>query len=152
MWQISGPYSESEDVSQVADHQSRQKRSLNMAAIRSVDTGPEMMVRKIVYALGYRYRLHDPKLPGKPDLAFPSKRKALFVHGCFWHRHNRCSRASIPKTRKKFWEAKLFANVARDRRARRQLRRMGWEVLTAWQCELKNPERLTERLNEFLGS
>lgn len=136
----------------MADHLSRAKRSRNMAAIRSVNTRPEMIVRRIVHQLGYRYRLHDPKLPGKPDLVFPSRHKALFVHGCFWHRHTKCGRASIPKTRTEFWEAKLTANVVRDRRTRRQLRQMGWNVLTAWQCELKNLDRLTERLNDFLAN
>ena len=81
------------------DHLSREKRSQNMAAIHSEDTSPELAVRKIVHALGYRYRLHDPDLPGKPDLVFKSRRKILFVHGCFWHCHNRCKRATIPKTK-----------------------------------------------------
>jgi DNA mismatch endonuclease (patch repair protein) len=136
----------------VTDHLSHRKRSLNMAAIHAKNTIPELAVRKIVYGLGYRYRLHDPKLPGKPDLVFPSRRKALFVHGCFWHKHNGCSRATIPKTRTDFWEAKLGSNAARDRRNRRQLLRLGWRVLTAWQCELKDPRRLAERLDEFLAN
>ena len=123
-----------------------------MAAIRSKDTSPELAIRKMVYALGYRYRLHDPKLPGKPDLVFSSRRKALFVHGCFWHRHNGCGRATIPKTRREFWEAKLSRNVLRDKRNLRLLRKLGWKVLTAWQCELENPTKLRKRLDEFLSN
>jgi DNA mismatch endonuclease, patch repair protein len=123
-----------------------------MAAVHSENTGPEMAVRRIAHALGYRYRLHDPKLPGKPDLVFPSKRKVIFVHGCFWHVHKRCSRATTPRTRAKFWEQKLSGNVQRDVRNRRHLRKLGWTVLTIWQCELKNPTKLRKHLNEFLST
>ena len=122
-----------------------------MAAIRGKDTSPELAVRKMVYALGYRYRLHDPKLPGRPDLVFPSRKKAIFVHGCFWHRHNGCRRATIPQTRSAFWETKLSGNVQRDEQNRRLLRKLGWKVLIAWQCELKNTTKLRRRLDEFLS-
>jgi DNA mismatch endonuclease (patch repair protein) len=135
----------------VADHLSRKARSANMAAIRSKDTSPEIAIRKMVYALGYRYRLHDWKLPGKPDLVFPSRKKAIFVHGCFWHRHNGCSRATVPQTRSVFWETKLSGNVRRDLRNRRLLRELDWKVFTAWQCELKKPTKLRRRLDEFLS-
>jgi DNA mismatch endonuclease (patch repair protein) len=121
-----------------------------MAAVHSTDTSPEMAVRRIVHALGYRYRLHIPTLPGRPDLVFPSRRKIVFVHGCFWHRHNKCRYATSPKSNRKFWESKFAANVARDRRVRRELKKMNWATLTVWQCELKKPEKLTERLNDFL--
>lgn len=134
------------------DHVNRKKRSLIMAAVHSEDTGPEMAVRRLVHRLGFRYRLHVRALPGKPDLVFPSRRKIVFVHGCFWHRHGRCQYATSPKTRKAFWLAKFTANVERDRRAKRELKRMGWAVLTVWQCELKKLERLTGRLNEFLSN
>lgn len=109
-----------------------------------------MAVRKIVHALGYRYRLHVPTLPGRPDLVFPARRKIVFVHGCFWHGHNKCRYATSPKTNREFWESKFAANVARDRRVRRELKKMNWATLTVWQCELKKPEKLTERLNDFL--
>jgi len=109
-------------------------------------------MRKIVHSLGYRYRLHDPKLPGRPDLVFALRRKAIFVHGCFWHRHTRCRYTTTPKTRTAFWEAKFSSNVSRDRRTRHLLKKMGWKVLTVWQCELKNLKKLTERLDEFLAS
>jgi len=127
------------------------KRSLIMAAVRSKNTNPEMAVRRIVHALGYRYRLNVPTLPGRPDLVFPARRKVIFVHGCFWHRHNRCRYASSPKTNCEFWESKFAANVARDRRVRRELKEMNWAALTVWQCELKKPEKLTERLDDFLS-
>jgi DNA mismatch endonuclease (patch repair protein) len=135
----------------VVDHVSQKKRSLIMAAVHSMDTAPEMVVRRIVHRLGYRYRLHVRQLPGCPDLVFPSRHKAIFVHGCFWHRHARCRYASFPKTRKKFWRTKFDSNIARDRRARRELKRMEWDVLTIWQCELKKTGKLTELLDDFLS-
>jgi DNA mismatch endonuclease (patch repair protein) len=110
-----------------------------------------MVVRSIVPRLGYRYRLHVRSLPGSPDLVFPSRRKVVFVHGCFWHRHQKCLRTSSPKTRREFWEDKFAANVKRDRSARRELKRMDWAVLTVWACELKEPDKLTERLTDFLS-
>jgi DNA mismatch endonuclease, patch repair protein len=134
------------------DHVDRKKRSLIMAAVHSEDTGPEMAVRRILHGLGYRYRLHVGALPGKPDMVFPARRKIVFVHGCFWHRHGDCPYATSPKTRKAFWQSKFAANVERDRRAKRELKRMGWTVLTVWQCELKKRERLTGRLNDFLSN
>ncbi|MGD0134104.1 MAG: very short patch repair endonuclease [Bryobacteraceae bacterium] len=136
----------------MVDHVLPAKRSLIMAAVRSEDTGPEVAVRRIVYRLGYRYRLHVRSLPGHPDLVLPPLRKVIFVHGCFWHRHPRCRYATSPKTRRGFWQAKFACNVVRDRIVRRQLRRMDWKVLTVWQCELKKPDRLTIRLNEFLSN
>src|ERR1700730_585238 len=123
-----------------------------MAAVHSKNTSPELAVRKIVHALGYRYRLHVRKLPGSPDMVFPACRKVVLVHGCFWHRHRKCRYASAPKTRRKFWEAKFATNVIRDRRVRLELKRMDWVVLTVWQCELKKPERLARRLNDFLSN
>lgn len=136
----------------MTDHVNYTKRSLIMAAVHSKDTKPEIAVRKVVHSLGYRYRLHDRKLPGRPDLVFVSRRKAIFVHGCFWHRHTRCKYANTPKSRTTFWEAKFIAKVKRDRRNRRNLKRAGWTVLTVWQCELKNAKKFTERLNEFFAS
>jgi DNA mismatch endonuclease (patch repair protein) len=121
-----------------------------MAAIHSKDTKPEKTVRRIVHALGYRYRLHDPKLPGCPDLVFASRNKVIFVNGCFWHRHKGCKKASTPKTRTAFWETKFSSNIARDRRTRRELNQIGWSALTVWQCELKDLAKLTERIHEFL--
>lgn len=136
----------------MADHVDRKKRSLIMAAVHSEDTGPEMAVRAIVHGLGYRYRLHGVSLPGRPDLVFPARRKVIFVHGCFWHRHRKCRYATSPKTRRMFWNAKFDSNVARDRRNKRELKRMDWAVLIVWQCELKKPERLAGRLDDFLSN
>jgi DNA mismatch endonuclease (patch repair protein) len=121
-----------------------------MAAVRSVHTKPELLVRRLIHSLGYRFRLHSANLPGKPDLVFPSRRKVVFVHGCFWHRHVRCRYATLPKTRTEFWEKKFAANVVRDRRVRRDLKAAGWDTLTIWQCELKNLNKLAKRIDEFL--
>lgn len=122
-----------------------------MAAVHSKNTKPEMVVRKLVFGMGYRYRLHSAKLPGKPDMVFPGKCKVIFVHGCFWHRHKGCRYATSPKTRVDFWEGKFTANVARDKRTERELKKLGWSVLTVWQCQLKEPERLAKRLDDFLS-
>ena len=133
----------------MVDHIDSAKRSLNMAAIRSKDTEPELVVRKIVYGLGYRYRLHWKKLPGKPDLVFPGKRKAIFVHGCFWHGHD-CIRGRLPSTNLDFWERKIVKNKERDGRVRNQLNAQGWNVLTIWQCRLKDVSELKQTITRFL--
>lgn len=138
-------------VERVGDRVNREQRSRIMAAVHSRDTKPELAVRKIVHGLGYRYRLYDTRLPGRPDLVFPSRWKVIFVNGCFWHRHPRCKYTTTPKSRAAFWELKFRTNVARDRRTRRELKKLGWKVMTVWQCELKKPERLTERLDDFLA-
>jgi DNA mismatch endonuclease (patch repair protein) len=133
------------------DHVDQAKRSLIMAAVHSKNTKPELVVRKLVFGMGYRYRLHSAKLPGKPDLVFPGRHKVIFVHGCFWHRHKGCRYATSPKTRVDFWEAKFDANVARDKRTNRELKELGWSVLTVWQCQLKEPEKLARKLDDFLS-
>jgi DNA mismatch endonuclease (patch repair protein) len=107
-------------------------------------------VRQIAYALGYRFRLHFRKLPGTPDLAFPGRRKAVFVHGCFWHRHKGCRRASIPKSNRAFWRAKLARNASRDAEELAAIRKQGWRALVVWECEVKNEPRLAARLRRFL--
>jgi len=121
-----------------------------MAAVRSRDTKPEIIVRKIVHSLGYRFRLHEKSLPGTPDLVFTRKRKVIFVHGCFWHRHVGCSKASTPQTRTDFWQQKFDANTARDERAIGNLEKTGWSVLVVWQCQLKDIKTLRNRLDDFL--
>jgi DNA mismatch endonuclease (patch repair protein) len=123
-----------------------------MAAIHSKNTTPELAIRKLVYAMGYRYRLHGKGLPGKPDLVFVRRRKVIFVHGCFWHRHRGCPRTSTPKTRPDFWQEKFDQNVRRDRRTEKSLKADGWEILTVWQCELRDLNKLTKRLNNFLDT
>jgi len=134
----------------MADHLSKRNRSLNMAAVKSTDTKPEILVRKCVHRLGFRFRLHDQRLPGKPDLVLPRLRKVIFVHGCFWHRHMQCKRASTPATREEFWQKKFSANVERDRRVLVELKNLGWDAMVVWQCQLADTEKLSQRLLSFL--
>lgn len=126
-------------------------RSERMARIRSTDTKPECAVRKLVHGLGYRFRLHRKELPGSPDLAFPSRKKVIFVHGCFWHAHQGCKVANRPKSRRTFWDSKFQRNVERDRLNESSLRRAGWDVLTLWECETKGTTLLATRITKFLG-
>ena len=134
------------------DSLSPKERSEVMARVRSKNSRPEMLVRKLVFLLGYRYRLHDSRLPGCPDLVFKSRRKVIFVHGCFWHRHFRCALARMPKSRLDFWRPKLEGNKARDRRNHRALTRGGWRVLTIWECQTSEPERLRKIIRRFLDA
>lgn len=128
------------------------QRRFNMSRIRSKNTGPELAVRRVVHAMGYRYRLHVRDIPGRPDLVFPRLRKIIFVHGCFWHMHS-CPRGLVqPKTNAAFWDLKRRGNVARDRSIVRTLRRAGWSILTVWECEVRRPDRLERRLRRFLSS
>lgn len=121
-----------------------------MARIRGKNTVPEVAVRRLVHRLGYRFRLHRRDLPGSPDLAFISRRKVIFVHGCFWHRHSACKLASTPRTRRSFWEGKFKANIARDARNISELQALGWRVLIVWQCEVGGPA-LRAKLVRFLS-
>lgn len=126
-------------------------RSRTMRAVKSKDTAPEMLVRRMIHAEGFRYRLHDPSLPGKPDLVFKSRRKAIFVHGCFWHGHS-CKRgARTPGTNRDYWLRKIQANVNRDRAHLAALRDLGWDVLTVWECETRDRGALRSRILAFLG-
>lgn len=126
-----------------------EQRSRNMRAIKGRDTGPELIVRRLLHAMGFRFRLH-PNLPGRPDVVLSVRRVVVFVHGCFWHRH-RCRYGRVePATRPDFWRAKFARNVERDRRAVRALRRDGWRVLVVWECQTRDVERLRERLARFL--
>jgi DNA mismatch endonuclease (patch repair protein) len=109
-----------------------------------------MLVRKLVFALGYRYRLHQKNLPGCPDLVFRPRHKVIFVHGCFWHRHARCALARMPKSRLGFWKPKLEGNKQRDKRNNRTLARQGWKVLTIWECQLGDTARISLRIRRFL--
>lgn len=122
-----------------------------MSRVRGKDTIPEMRVRRMAHALGLRYRLHRQDLPGKPDLTFAKHRVALFVHGCFWHRHPGCRKASDPKSREGYWQAKFAANVERDARVANELGRLGWRVVTVWECETKSPEQIEKRLRAVFG-
>lgn len=122
-----------------------------MSRIGGKDTAPEILVRKIVHSLGFRFRLHRTDLPGKPDVVLPRHRKIIFIHGCFWHGHPRCRRAALPRTNAKFWKSKIGKNVRRDKRVRAELADLGWEILVLWQCELRDAEKLKRRLTLFLG-
>jgi DNA mismatch endonuclease (patch repair protein) len=127
-----------------------EQRSAVMRAVKSRDTKPEMIVRRAAHALGYRFRLHRKDLPGSPDLVFPSRKKAIFVHGCFWHGHDCARGARMPKANADYWTAKIGRNVARDARVKGELASLGWETLTIWECELK-AGGIDERLGGFLG-
>ncbi|WP_437871010.1 very short patch repair endonuclease [Methylorubrum extorquens] len=116
----------------------------------SKDTKPEILVRQLLRLLGYGYRLHRSDLPGKPDIAFIGRRKAVFVHGCFWHQHDGCKRASKPKSRMDYWRPKLERNKARDAANKEALEAQGWSVLTVWECEIKQPATLATKLRAFL--
>ena len=126
-------------------------RSAQMALVRSRDTKPELRVRRVLHATGLRYRLHDRRLPGSPDLVFPSRRVVLFVHGCFWHRHTGCAAARLPKSRLEFWEPKLAGNVLRDQRQREALEAAGWTVLVVWECETKDLATLNALAQRILA-
>ncbi len=134
------------------DSISAESRSANMRNIRGKNTKPELIVRKAVFAMGYRYRLHAAHLPGKPDLVFPSLRKVIFVHGCFWHMHSRpgCKIARLPKSNTAYWLDKLERNVARDVLRRAELRKMGWKTLVVWECQICSMAAQTRRIKRFL--
>lgn len=126
-------------------------RSALMARVGPKDTTPELAVRRLLHRLGYRFRLHRRELPGSPDLVFQGRRKAIFIHGCFWHRHPGCKAASTPKTRADFWVRKFEDNIARDARNTAALEADGWRVAVVWSCETRNVETLTIKLSAFLG-
>ena len=121
-----------------------------MRAVKGKDTAPEMTVRRLAHRLGYRYRLHRSDLPGKPDMAFPARRKVVLIHGCFWHGHN-CSRGSrMPKSNAAYWRAKIGRNLERDKTNAARLKSGGWDVLVIWECQLRSEARTTSRLRRFL--
>jgi DNA mismatch endonuclease, patch repair protein len=131
---------------------SPERRSANMSQIRDRDTSPEMIVRRLVHRMGYRYRLHVTKLPGKPDLVFSRLKRIIDVRGCFWHQHPGCIDSHIPKTRREYWVSKLERNQLRDEENGRKLRELGWRVCVAWECEVKDISKLSKRLTRFLGN
>ena len=136
----------------VADTVSPEARSRIMARVKSKGMKPEIKVRRLLHGLGYRYRLHRADLPGRPDLVFSSRRKVIFVNGCFWHRHDGCPRVRIPATNREYWIGKLDRNHARDARNVALLQEQGWAVLTVWECELRDLPATAERLVAFLGA
>jgi DNA mismatch endonuclease, patch repair protein len=133
------------------DRISVKNRSKNMSRIRSKNTSPELLLRKELYSRGYRFKLHRPDLPGKPDLVFSGRKKVIFVHGCFWHQHRHCVDGRLPKTNTGYWRPKLERNVARDSESQTKLGILGWQVFTVWECELNDLRRVMKALKKFLG-
>ncbi|HEB78971.1 MAG TPA: DNA mismatch endonuclease Vsr [Rhodospirillales bacterium] len=134
------------------DHLTPARRSKNMAAIKGRDTHPEMIVRRLVHGLGYRYRLHRRDLPGKPDLIFTSLQAVIFIHGCFWHQHDSSGcKARPPKSNSEYWLPKLQKNVERDQRNLDKLKMLGWRILVIWECETRDTEELKEKVISFLS-
>lgn len=139
----------------MADVHNKATRSYNMSQVKGKDTQPEMLVRKFLFAQGFRYRLHDKKLPGKPDIILPKYKIVIFVHGCFWHGHERCKYATIPKTRSDWWKEKINKNLANDEKAIRSLKEMGWQIIVIWGCELKPNQKdiiLSKLINDLSNS
>ncbi|WDH48262.1 very short patch repair endonuclease [Pseudomonas chlororaphis] len=132
------------------DRLSIERRSWLMSRVKGKNTAPELVVRRIVFGMGYRYRLHSKNLPGRPDLVFWGRKKLIFVNGCFWHGHDGCRYGRLPKTRIEYWQRKIERNKMRDAENIASLEADGWQVLTVWQCELVCIERLTNILHEFI--
>ncbi len=129
---------------------SRGKRSQIMSRISGKDTKPEILVRSLLHRMGYRFRLHKKELPGKPDITLPKHKKVIFVHGCFWHGHENCSRSKRPSTNVVFWDKKIDGNIERDKKNIRNLENLGWKTLTLWTCEIINQDLLKHRLISFM--
>ena len=127
-------------------HKVSEQRSRNMSAIKSKNTKPEIAVRKLLHSMGYRFRLHRKDLPGSPDIVLPKYKTVIFVHGCFWHRHENCKYASTPKTRQEFWEAKFRENINRDKLNQENLSSNGWKIIIVWECEIKDKDFDLNRL------
>lgn len=135
----------------MADKITPAARSALMSRVRGKNTGPELTVRRLLHAMGLRFRLHRRDLPGTPDIVLPRFRTAIFVNGCFWHGHAGCRRARLPETRKDFWEAKICRNIERDSQSAAELRDMGFRVLVLWECELKDQDALRSLLTQQFG-
>lgn len=126
----------------MVDRISKEHRSWNMSRIRGKDTCPEKLLRSMLHRAGYRFRLHHPGLPGKPDIVLPKYHTVVFVHGCYWHRHRGCSNATMPQSRTEFWQKKFNDTIERDTRKENELKKLGWRVVTVWECEIKNNPQL----------
>ncbi len=133
-------------MSSVVKHKVSKQRSRNMSAIKSKNTKPEIAVRKLLHSMGYRFRLHRKDLPGSPDIVLPKYKTVIFVHGCFWHRHENCKYATTPKTRKEFWENKFKTNLKRDLDIQEKIKNIGWQSVVIWECEIKNKFVLKETI------
>lgn len=135
----------------MADIVDKATRSRMMSTIQGKNTAPELAVRRFLHRAGLRFRLHDPALPGRPDLVFPRHRAVVQVHGCFWHRHPGCRLAYMPASNRRFWQSKLQSNVERDRRNNRRLRTLGWRVFIVWECQVRDQRRLRKLAEEIRG-
>lgn len=133
------------------DRLTPERRSWLMSRVASRDTSAEMRVRRAAHALGLRYRLHRRDLPGTPDIVFPKHATVVFVHGCFWHRHAGCKKATTPKSRVEFWRQKFARNISRDKRTAKELKSLGWKVAVIWECETKDPNKLSNRLKQIFS-
>ena len=127
-------------------HKVSEQRSRNMSAIKSKNTKPEIKVRKLLHSMGYRFRLHSKDLPGSPDIVLPKYKTVIFVHGCFWHRHENCKYASNPKTRQEFWNKKFKENIKRDSDIQEKIKNLDWRSVVIWECETKNIENLRDKI------
>lgn len=132
----------------MADSLTKERRSWKMSRVCNKNTKPELLVRSILHCNGYRFRIHNLKLPGKPDIVLTKYRTVIFVHGCFWHRHKNCKDATVPKSRTEFWLQKFSQNVERDEKAQIALSPLGWKVLVVWECETSHPDLLLNRLKQ----
>ena len=132
-------------------HEVSEQRSRNMSAIKSKNTKPEIKVRKILHSMGYRFRLHSKDLPGSPDIVLPKYKTVIFVHGCFWHRHENCKYASTPKTRKEFWNKKFTENKKRDSEIQEKIKNLNWRSVVIWECETKNLENLRDKIVDIFS-
>jgi DNA mismatch endonuclease, patch repair protein len=130
----------------MVDKISSEHRSWNMSRIRNKDTTPELIVRSLLHRMGYRFRLHRKDLPGKPDIILPKYKTVIFVHGCFWHRHEDCQYSYIPKSHVKFWEEKFKSNMTRDNKIQSELKALGWKIFIIWECELSNQKSVLNRI------
>ena len=132
-------------------HKVSEQRSRNMSAIKSKNTKPEIKVRKVLHSMGYRFRLHSKDLPGSPDIVLPKYKTVIFVHGCFWHRHENCKYTSTPKTRQEFWENKFNSNKKRDQKIQKEIIDLGWKFIIIWECETHNIQPLEEKIKRLLN-
>jgi DNA mismatch endonuclease (patch repair protein) len=130
----------------------KKQRSAHMSRIRGKNTKPELVVRRMLHSMGFRFTLHNKKLPGTPDIVLPKHRRAILVHGCFFHSHVGCRLAYLPKTRRAFWRAKFMRNVARDTVVRKALKTIGWRVTVVWECETRKPKALSRRLSRIFSN
>ena len=135
----------------MADNLTAEQRRKNMSAIKSRHTKPEIIVRSMLHRLGFRFRLHNKKLPGKPDIILPKYKTVIFVHGCFWHQHKGCKRSTIPKSNTDYWIPKLTGNVKRDVQHKADLKKSGWNVAVVWECETKDADNLAKKLKKIFA-